>query len=286
MGFLTSRTIAPIVTTNDLVHIVITSDVSQGNPSGSSYKATIGQVGLGIGINNYLPLSGGTVSGATEFTSGITANTISTTTANTSTLVINTTPTNDSANNNVLVRNTTTGIIGLKDLTHYNFGFFAQTGDSATVVNTITETSILDGGVGSLIVPENYFSPGDSFHVKIGGIVSANNGNTITIKIKTGSDILGTDTITFTNGVTNKSWEFNCDFTIRTIGGPTVGSIMSNGVFTYNVGSDIYGGGFSSLNSTTFDTTIANTLNFTVTWGTASTGNSIYSSMCVLKKTF
>ena len=110
MGFLTSRTIAPTVTTNDLVHIVITGDTSQGNPSGSSYKATIGQISLAIGTGNtitisggtdisvtgshpnfgisftgttggdYLPLSGGTVTGTTEFTSGITANTISATT--------------------------------------------------------------------------------------------------------------------------------------------------------------------------------------------------------------
>jgi hypothetical protein len=114
MGFLTSRTIAPTVTTNDLVHIVITGDTSQGNPSGSSYKATIGQIGLAIGTGNtitisggtdisvtgshpnfgisftgttggdYLPLSGGTVSGETIFTSGITANTISATTIGTS----------------------------------------------------------------------------------------------------------------------------------------------------------------------------------------------------------
>jgi hypothetical protein len=114
MGFLTSRTIAPTVTTNDLVHIVITGDTSQGNPSGSSYKATIGQIGLAIGTGDtitisggtdisvtgshpnfvisftgttsgdYLPLSGGTVSGTTEFTSGITANTISATTIGTS----------------------------------------------------------------------------------------------------------------------------------------------------------------------------------------------------------
>ena len=114
MGFLTSRTIAPTVTTNDLVHIVITGDTSQGNPSGSSYKATIGQIGLAISTGNtitisggtdisvtgshpnfvisftgttsgdYLPLSGGTVSGTTEFTSGITANTISATTIGTS----------------------------------------------------------------------------------------------------------------------------------------------------------------------------------------------------------
>ena len=110
MGFLTSRTIAPTVTTNDLVHIVITGDTSQGNPSGSSYKATIGQIGLAIGTGNtitisggtdisvtgshpnfgisftgitggdYLPLSGGTVSGTTEFTCRRTANASSATT--------------------------------------------------------------------------------------------------------------------------------------------------------------------------------------------------------------
>ena len=144
MWFLTSRTIAPIVTTNDLVHIVITSDVSQGNPSGSSYKATIGQVGLGIGINNYLPLSGGTVSGATEFTSGITANTISTTTANTSTLVINTTPTNDSANNNVLVRDVSTGVVKQRDITstlNKNYASFYDTGDQTGLANAVLTMS-------------------------------------------------------------------------------------------------------------------------------------------------
>ena len=110
MGFLTSRTIAPTVTTNDLVHIVITGDTSQGNPSGSSYKATIGQIGLAISTGNtitisggtdisvtgshpnfvisftgttsgdYLPLSGGTVSGGTIFTSGVTINSLTATT--------------------------------------------------------------------------------------------------------------------------------------------------------------------------------------------------------------
>ena len=43
MALLTSRTLASGVTSNDLIHIVITGDTSQ-NPAGSSYKATIGQV--------------------------------------------------------------------------------------------------------------------------------------------------------------------------------------------------------------------------------------------------
>ena len=44
MGFLTDRTLATGVTLQDLIHIVITGDTSQGNFAGSSYKATIQQV--------------------------------------------------------------------------------------------------------------------------------------------------------------------------------------------------------------------------------------------------
>lgn len=201
-------------------------------------------------------------------------------------LALQNTPEIDSSGSDVLVRDSVTGVVKEKDLTHYNFGLFVQTGDSATVVNTITETTILDGGIGTLSVPTNGFNPGDSFHVKIGGIVSANNGDKITINIKSGSAILGTDNITFTNGVTNRSWEFNADFTIRTIGSPTVASIITNGTFMYHVNSDVYGGGFSTFNNTTFDTTNPNTLDFTVTWGSASAGNSIQSSIAILKKVF
>ena len=44
MAFLTSRTQITAVTANDLVHIVVTGDTSQGNMDGSSYKSTIGQI--------------------------------------------------------------------------------------------------------------------------------------------------------------------------------------------------------------------------------------------------
>lgn len=309
MAFLTSRNFITNVNLNNLFHIVDPSDPSQGNPAGSSYKVSIEQI-RDFYNQYYVNVTGDTMTGdlilpnltaTTINVTNLTGDTINVTnltgdtifvdnltgvTANTGTLVIYNTPTTDPSNNQVLVRDSTTGIVELKDFTYYNFGLYVQTGDSATVVNTITETTLLDGGIGSLTVPANYFNPGDSFNVKIGGVVSANNGNTITVSVKSGSVILGTITVTFTNGVTNRSWDFQTDFTIRTIGGPTVASIISNGTFMYNVSSDVYGGGFSTLNNTTFDTTISNTLDFTVTWGTASLANSIYSSMCILKKTF
>ena len=299
MAFLTSRNFITNVNLNNLFHIVDPSDPSQGNPAGSSYKVSIEQI-RNFYNQYYVNVTGDTMTGdlilpnltaTTINVTNLTGDTINVTnltgvTANTGTLVIYNTPTTDPSNNQVLVRDSTTGIVELKDFTRYNFGLFVQTGNSATVVNTITETTILDGGIGSLSVPANYFSPGDSFHVKICGIVSANNGNTLTFKTKSGSVILGSDTITFTNGVTNRPWEFMADFTIRTIGPTTVASILSNGMFMYSVGSAMYGATFNTLNNTTFDTTIPNTLDFTVTWGSASLGNSIYSSMCILKKIF
>jgi trimeric autotransporter adhesin len=82
---LTDRSLAQssAITPTTLIHIVYTGDPSQ-NIAGSSYKAELGQLaGLFSGgsvSGDYLPLSGGTVSGSTNFTNGLTANTISATT--------------------------------------------------------------------------------------------------------------------------------------------------------------------------------------------------------------
>lgn len=63
MAFLTSRTLASGVTSDDLIHIVITGDTSQ-NSAGSSYKAKIGQV---LSLISETPAL---------FSSGVTANTV------------------------------------------------------------------------------------------------------------------------------------------------------------------------------------------------------------------
>ena len=56
MAFLTDRTLATGVTSNDLIHIVVTGDTSQ-NPAGSSFKATMGQV---LDLINPTTITGGT----------------------------------------------------------------------------------------------------------------------------------------------------------------------------------------------------------------------------------
>jgi hypothetical protein len=300
MGFLTDRAFITGITKSNIFHVVDVNDTSQGNPDGSSYKGSINQL-IVLLNTEFVKLTGDTMTGPLSVTS-LTANTstigtlnvtgqtntniLSASTAYTETLVINNTPSTNITDNSVLIRNSSTGTVEEKDLSHYNFGFFVQTGDSATIVNTTSETSVLGSGIGSLSIPPNGFKVGDSFHVKIGGVVSSLNGATLTFKVKSDTVVLGTDSITFTNGVTSRAWEFKCDFTIRSIGLSTIASILSNGTFSYSVSSDIYGAGFNTLNITSFDTTILNTLDFTVQWGAASASNSIYSTMCILTKLY
>ncbi len=48
----------------------------------------------------------------------------------------------------------------------------------------------------------------------------------------------------------------------------------------------VEGFSFNSINNTTFDTTINNTLDVTVQWGSNNAGNSIYSDIFVLNKIY
>jgi len=67
-----------------------------------------------------------------------------------------------------------------------------------------------------------------------------------------------------------------------------VASVVSLGSFHYIKTSNAttQGFAFNVVNNTTFDTTISTTLNVTVQWGSADAGNSIYSDLFVLNKTY
>ena len=167
-------------------------------------------------------------------------------------------------------------------------GLFAQTANSTPITNTAVETSLINGGVGSLSVPANFFKVGDSFRAIIAGVLNVANNQTIRIRIKDGTSILadsGAKTIT---NITNNVFSLNVDFTVRALGGPGVASIVTLGTFHYTKTSNgvTEGFAFNEINNTTFNTTIANTLDITVQWGAANVGNSIYSDICILNKTY
>ena len=166
-------------------------------------------------------------------------------------------------------------------------GLFAQTGDSPNN-NTILETTLIDGGVGNLTVPANGFTVGDSFTLVMGGKISCSNASPITIRIKSGSIVLATTGAITLPLITNKNWELEVSFTIRQIGAAGVASIATHGDFLYlrNSSSSFEGFTFSTINNTTFSTTISNTLDITGQWSTLDPANVLYSEIFTLSKIY
>ena len=170
-----------------------------------------------------------------------------------------------------------------------NYGLFAQTGNSNIITNTTVETSLINGGVGTLTVPANGFQVGDSFRAVFGGVMNADNNQNITIRVDSGPIVLLDSGLqNLGSSIINDVWSLNIDFTIRQIGPAGVASIVVLGSFHYTKtnNSSVQGFGFNEVNNTTFDTTIPNVLDVTAQWQNASTGNNIYSDIFILNKTF
>ena len=170
-----------------------------------------------------------------------------------------------------------------------SYGLFAQTADSVPVVNTALETTIVGPGVGTLAVPANGFSVGDSFTCALDGLLTCGSSATLHIRVRTLAGVLLTDTaIIDMSAATNKAWLLSLYFTVRTLGGAGVASISSGGLFSYirNGGTQFEGFVLSTINTTTFDTTVNNTLVITAQWDPASTGNSIVTRNFTLTKIY
>ena len=167
-------------------------------------------------------------------------------------------------------------------------GLFAQTGNS-TIITGITESTLINGGVGTLTIPANGFQVGDSFRAIFAGVMNAANNQTIRIRVKAGAiTLLDSGVQNLGSSVINDIWSLNIDFTIRQIGGAGVASIVSLGSFHYTKtnNASVQGFGFNVVNNTTFNTTINNTLDVTVQWGSNNAGNNIYSDIFILNKTY
>ena len=180
------------------------------------------------------------------------------------------------------------------DRPHYNdgtswkgfgdlYGLYAQTVQSATVTNTTTETSIIGTGVGTLSIPANGFKVGDSFHGKVGGVISTLNSHEITVKIKAGTTVLASTGLISLEAATSLGWEMELDFTIASLG--AAGDICTNGNFAYNRNTgSLEGIVFQDVQP--IDTTVANTLDITVEWNQTNAADEIYSANFVLYRTY
>lgn len=182
----------------------------------------------------------------------------------------------------------TSGFFGSGITSTINRGLFAETSNSTPITATTTEGTLIDGGVGSLTVPANGFNIGDSFYAQFGGIMSAKNNDTITIRVKSGSTIFVDSGAITLPSITNGTYQLQITFTIRTLGASGVASIVTLGEFHYlkSANGIQEGYAFNNVNNTTFDTTISNTLDVTAQWSSNSALNSIYTDMFVLNKIY
>jgi hypothetical protein len=182
----------------------------------------------------------------------------------------------------------TRSITGQQIISAGSYGLYTQTASSTPVTYTTTETSLLDGGVGTLTVPANGFKVGDSFHAILTGYISSVNNHTLTIRIKSGSVVLATTGSITMAATTDRHWKLEVYFTVRTLGASGVASIATGGTFMYtkNASTNFEGTNFSTETTTGFDTTISNTLSITAQWGQTNTGDSIYSEIFTLNKTY
>ena len=233
-----------------------------------------------IGMGTESPLVKLHVSGDTIVSDGLTADTLN----------ISSTPNTDtSSNTQFLTRDSSTGEVKIKQIPGPTvYGLFAQTGNSVTVSGTTSETSIIGSGVGTLSVPANGFSVGDSFTVRISGDIGANNGSTLTLRVKSGSVVFGQVGPISMPNVTSSHFSFDINFTIRATGTTGNASILSSGyfIFTQNASNSFEGDNFSTLNNTTFNTTVSNTLSITAQFNSTNAANFILTELLVLNKIF
>jgi hypothetical protein len=200
-------------------------------------------------------------------------------------------PTVITANRTATFQDASGTIAYLSDITAIaNYGLATQLANSTPIVNTTTK-STLNGSsyAGTLSVPANGFSVGDSFNAYMMGHISNNNNVGLTITIETVAGVVLATTGLMTLAVSsNNHWTLDADFVIRAIGTTGAASIITAGSFSHSKSSNnnLETYNFISENTTTFDTTIANELVIKAQWGTASASDSIYSNVFILNKVY
>ena len=169
-------------------------------------------------------------------------------------------------------------------------GLYTQTAQAVPVTNTTVESSIINGGVGSLTVPADYFQVGDTFHAFLSGSLSAVNNHTIQFHVhsNSASTILTDSGLITLSGTTAKDWEMDIHFVVREIGPAGIAKIYTSGKFLYNkdANNNPEKIAFSYLNNTTFNTRINNTLQVLAQWGTADPLDSISTDIFILNKLY
>lgn len=149
----------------------------------------------------------------------------------------------------------------------------ANTADSSAISNTNAETNFSL----NFSCPANSLTVGKVIRIKASGIYTSILTPTLNFKMKYGTTtILDFGAISAGTAVTNRAFELEVMFVVRTIG--STGTIMATGnAFLDNAASVVVTGTATAANNagtTTIDTTGANNLQVSATWSAASLTNS------------
>jgi hypothetical protein len=156
---------------------------------------------------------------------------------------------------------------------------------TATVANSVAETSIIGTGVGTKTLPANFFVAGKTVRLHLRGVVSETGTPTLQIKVKYGSTVvLDSTALALVAGIpANANWECVADITCRTTG--ATGTVQCAGNFNYQTATASSAADHHWLpaNLATIDTTASSALDVTATWGTASASNTISGVTCLIE---
>lgn len=144
---------------------------------------------------------------------------------------------------------------------------FTQTA-SVTVGNTVTETTLIGAGVGSVTLPANYGAAGKTLLIEGFGYHSAGGNPTIRIRIYKGATLLLDTTAVTSGNNTNNLIQIRASVTWR-----STTSVFAQGFYQESGGGS---NNFEMVNTAaTTVGTASEALNITVTWGTAAAGNTL-----------
>lgn len=180
----------------------------------------------------------------------------------------------------------TTGTIGLylDNGTVFNFIgpitaglLFTQT-TVVTIGNTVTETTMLGAGVGSLTIPANFFIVGKTIRISLYGTVSFAAG-AMEFRYYFGGTVLVASVQQSPGIQTSCAFKLELIQTCYTTG--TSGkSWIQGGFLSYGSNETIR---ISSTTATTINTTIANTVNITYQQNTSNAGNGIVTTNAIIE---
>jgi hypothetical protein len=144
-------------------------------------------------------------------------------------------------------------------------GKYSQTSNDIYIVNTADVRTLIGSGVGDLVWLANSIRAGDTYHLKMSGLIETDGKNEeLKIEIKLGFNLIHTTNyIELEDVPAEYAWELELDFTFRT----DAGQLRSNSQFTYNkgAGSNDFRG-WSSNTTTGVNTSTNASLTATATW--------------------